>query len=657
MLDIVNGNFASRARAFHFEESLTTLPEGAAYSNQSCIRKDEIQVKSAEASQLFLFNPQEVRLSSGMAERLHEGEQIFRGIPVSAGVCRGKILVLEKARHTIPQRQLGDVELPNELNRLEEAFRRTRQQVLEVQRKITASVGAEQGSIFEAHLLVLEDPVLIDETVKLIREHKVNAEHAFQTVAERYTSALAKVDDEYLRERASDMRDVTARVMNNLLGQEEAVDLRHLKEPCIIISHDLTPSKTALLDRHHVLGFATDIGSKTSHTAIMARSLRIPAVVGLKNASEKLESGQFALLDGFNGVIIIHPTDQTLFEYGQIIRRQATLEDKLREVAGLPAVTLDNHRVLLFANVEQAGDSEDVKAAGAEGVGLFRTEYLFINRETPPSEEEQFQAYRQAATALKPQPVVIRTLDLGGDKLLSSLAVPTEMNPFLGWRAIRFCLQQSDIFRAQLRAILRASAAGNVKLMYPMISGLDELNQANALLAKCKDELSAENIPFDDRMEIGAMIETPSAALIADSLARRVQFFSLGTNDLIQYTLAVDRMNEKIAHLYEPTHPAILRLIKKTVDTAHAQKVRVSVCGEMAGDPVLVPLLIGLGVDELSAATSLVAQVKYLIRRLKITEARELAESALECESPSEIATRCQQLAQRVAPSLFEAKA
>jgi phosphotransferase system enzyme I (PtsI) len=386
----------------------------------------------------------------------------------------------------------------------------------------------------------------------------------------------------------------------------------------------------------------------------MARSLHIPAVVGLKNASEALKSGQFALLDGFNGVIIVNPTDQTLFEYGQLIRRHATLEEKLREVVGQPAVTLDNHRVSLLANVEQAGDAEAVRAAGAEGIGLFRTEYLFINRDAPPGEEEQFQAYRQAASALRPQPVIIRTLDLGGDKLLSSLAVPTELNPFLGWRAIRFCLQQVDIFRAQLRAILRASAEGNVKLMYPMISGLEELNQANALLSRCRDELRAENVPFNDRMEVGAMIETPSAALVANSLARRVQFFSLGTNDLIQYTLAVDRMNEKIAHLYEPTHPAILRLIKHTVDAAHAHQVRVSVCGEMAGDPVTVPLLVGLGVDELSAATSLIAQVKYLVRRMKISEARELAAFALDCESPSEIAARCQELVQRAAPSLFE---
>ena len=589
-----------------------------------------------------------------MAERRHEGETVFRGIPVSAGVCRGKILVLDKPRHAPPQRELTEEQIPGEIVRLEQALARTRQQILEVQRKVVETVGGEQGSIFDAHLLILEDPVLIEEAVKAIREKKFNAEHAFQTVAERYAAALATVNDEYLRERASDMRDVTARVLDQLLDREDAVDLRHLHEPCIVIAHDLTPSKTAQLDRQKVLGFATDIGSKTSHTAIMARSLRIPAVVGLKNASERLESGAFALLDGYNGAVVVHPTDQTLFEYGQLVRRQVTLEERLRDVLDKPAVTLDNHRVLLSANIEQAGDVAAVRAAGAEGVGLFRTEYLFINRDAPPGEEEQYQAYRQAAAALKPQPLVIRTLDLGGDKLLSSLSVPTEMNPFLGWRAIRFCLQQHEIFGAQLRAILRASAEGNVKLMYPMISGLDELTQANALLDQHKAALRGQGVPFDEHLEIGVMIETPSAAVIADALAKRVQFFSLGTNDLIQYTLAVDRMNEKIAHLYEPTHPAIVRLIKSTVEAANAHRVRVGVCGEMAGDPVLVPLLLGLGVDELSAASSLVAQVKYLIRRLKLAEARELAAFALQCESAAEIAARCQQLARRIAPGLFE---
>ncbi len=591
-----------------------------------------------------------------MAERLHTGEKIIRGIPVSAGVCRGKILVIDKPRQAIAKRTLSDSEIPDELNRFQQALVKTREQVQEVQRQLAQNLGDGKAGIFDAHLLVLEDPSVLDEVVRLIQHDKINAEFAFHQVTDRFIAALAKVEDEYLRERATDMRDVSGRVMNNLQGINEQVDLAHLSEPCIIIAHDLTPSKTAQLDREHVLGFATDIGSRTSHTAIMARSLRIPAVVGLKNASELLRSGEYALLDGFNGLIIIDPTDQTLFEYGQLIRKQVSLEEKLRDTLSQHAVTLDNHRVFVSANIEQPGDVDAVSNSGAEGVGLFRTEYLYLNREHPPTEEEQYQAYRQVAEALKPNPVVIRTLDLGGDKLLSSLGIPPEMNPFLGWRAIRYCLQQEDVFRAQLRAILRASTAGNLKIMYPMISGLDELNQANAFVAQAKDELRREKIAFDDRIELGAMIETPSAAIIADALGKRVKFFSLGTNDLIQYTLAVDRMNEKIAHLYEPTHPAIVRLINQTVESARKRDIWVSVCGEMAGDPTLTPLLLGLGVDELSAAPSLLAPLKYLIRRLKVSDARELAKFALESESATDILARSTALAQRAAPSLFDTK-
>ena len=589
-------------------------------------------------------------------ESQHEGEVSFRGIPVSAGVCRGKIFVLGRTRPSITQLQLTEAELTEEVNRLEKALVETRQQILEIQRKVSVGMGAQEGSIFDAHLLVLEDRTLIDEVVRMIQEQKVNAEHAFHTVAERYAATLATIEDEYLRERATDMRDVTARVLNNLLGLVEEADLRHLKEPCIIISHDLAPSNTAQLDKHNVLGFATDVGSKTSHTAIMARSLRIPAIVGLKNVSGKVASGQYALLDGLNGVLIINPSDQTLYEYGQLVLRQATLQKRLHDLLTEPAVTLDGHRVLLLANIEQAADAEQVKANGAEGVGLFRTEYLFLDREHLPGEEQQYEAYREAAAALKPMPVVIRTLDLGGDKFLAHMTMPTELNPFLGWRAIRISLQEHDIFRAQLRAILRASAEGNLKVMYPMISGLDELKQANALLEEYKAELRQEKIPFDENLEVGAMIETPSAAMVADSLAKRVKFFSIGTNDLIQYSLAVDRMNEKIAHLYEPTHPAIVRLIKLTVDAAHTHNVRVSVCGEMAGDPVLTPLLLGLGVDELSTAPSLVPPIKFLIRRLKMNEARTLAAFALECESAGEILAHCLELASAIAPGLFENK-
>ncbi|MEW6306740.1 MAG: phosphoenolpyruvate--protein phosphotransferase [Verrucomicrobiota bacterium] len=591
-----------------------------------------------------------------MPESAHKGERVYRGIPVSPGVCQGKLVVLGRNRNEITQRSLADYELAHEVQRLEQALIQTRHDILEVQKKISDSMGAHDALIFDAHLLVLEDPTLLDEVTRMINEQKVNVEYAYSQVAEKYAATLGAIDDEYLRERAADMRDVTARVMNHLMGRAEHNDLPKLKEPSIIISHDLAPSITAQLDKKMVRGFGTDIGSRTSHTAIMARSLQIPAVVGLHNASEILMAGEYALLDGYNGLIYIDPTDQTLFEYGQIVKKQRTLQENLRQLTDQPATTLDGVHVILSANLEQPQDAENVQLSGAEGVGLFRTEYLFINRDTLPGEEEQYQAYRGVAAALKPHPVVIRTLDLGGDKFLSHLQVPEEMNPFLGWRAIRFCLQEKEIFRAQLRAILRASAEGNVKMMYPMISGVDELDQANQLVEECRNELRAQNVPFDANMEIGAMIEIPSAALAATALARRVKFFSIGTNDLVQYSLAVDRMNERIAHLYEPTHPAILSLIKMTVDAAKKQGIWVGVCGEMAGDPAAVPLLLGLGVNELSVTSAAVPQIKFLIRRLKMAEAQALAEFALNCESPAEILSRSEALARSVAPSLFESQ-
>ncbi|MCX6883810.1 MAG: phosphoenolpyruvate--protein phosphotransferase [Verrucomicrobiota bacterium] len=589
-----------------------------------------------------------------MAGALRKGEQIFRGIAVSSGVCRGKILVLRRSRPTVEMRPLVEDQPAQEVERLERALAETRQQILEIQRRVSEAMGAAEGNIFEAHLLVLEDRTLMEEVIRAIHDQKVNAEHAFHTVAERYATTLAAIEDEYLRERATDMRDVTNRVLNNLMGIEPEVDLAHLREPCVIISHDLSPSNTAQLDRHNVLGFATDVGASTSHTSIMARSLRIPAVVGLHNASNELETGDYALLDGFNGVLIINPSDQSLFEYGQLLRKQVSLQERLRDVQLETATTLDGHRVILSANIETAADVAEVHKNGADGVGLFRTEYLYMNRGKPPTEEQQFQAYSEAASALKPLPLVIRTLDLGGDKYMSHMPGPQEMNPFLGWRAIRLCLQEREMFRDQLRAILRASAEGNVRMMYPMISGLEELKQANALVEEYKAELRAEQIPFDENLEIGAMIETPSAVIVADSLAKRMKFFSIGTNDLIQYSLAVDRMNEKIAHLYEPTHPAIVRLIKATIDSAHRYKIPVSVCGEMAGDPVLAPLLLGLGVDELSVSSTLIPSIKFIIRRLKLTEALELANFALNCESAAEILERCQLLARGIAPSLFD---
>lgn len=591
-----------------------------------------------------------------MAEQASVSERILRGIPVSPGVCRGRILVLDKTRYRVEKRLVADAEIPHELNRFQQALVKTREQMQETQRQLLQNLGANHASIFDAHLLVLEDPSVIDEVVRLIQEEKLNAEYAFGQVTERYIEALAKVEDEYLRERASDLRDVSGRIMSQLLGVSDQVNLAQLSEPCIIIAHDLSPTKTAQLDRKNVLGFATDIGSRTSHTAIMAQSLRIPAVVGLKDASEQLTSGEFALLDGFNGKVIINPTERTLAEYGQLVQKQVSLTEKLRGTLDQEAITLDQRRLVISANIERAEDVDSVRSSGAEGVGLFRTEYLFLNRDQLPTEEEQYQVYRQVAEALKPDPVVIRTLDLGADKLLPLLGMPPETNPALGWRAIRYCLQHEEMFRAQLRAVLRASVSGNVKLMYPMISSLDELIQANAFLEQFKAELRQEGLPFDDQLEVGIMVETPAAVIISDGLSQRVQFFSVGTNDLIQYTLAVDRVNEKIAHLYEPTHPAIIRLIHQTVQAARARDTWVSVCGEMAGDIELTPLLLGLGVDELSAAPPALPPLKFLLRQLKFSEAQELANFALSCESATEILARSLALARRAAPSLFETK-
>lgn len=590
-----------------------------------------------------------------MVQSARTSERILRGIPVSAGVCRGKVLVIGRTQEEpIPRIDLAEEEVPQQIQRLEQAIVQTRKQIHDVQHEVNQTLGVQDGSIFDAHLLVLDDPIVLDEVSRSVTEQKVNVEYAFKLFADKYIAALGASEDEYLRERAADLRDVTGRLLNNLLGRAEEVDLRNLKEPCVIVSHDLTPSRTALLDKRKVLGFATDVGSKTSHTAIMARSLGIPAVVGLQRASQELVTGEYVLLDGFNGHIVVNPTDQTLFEYGQLVRKHVTLQEKLLDTRDQAAITLDGVRIMLSANVEQPDDTEAVFASGAEGVGLFRTEFIFINRRTLPSEEEQYQAYRQVAAALKPRPVVIRTLDIGGDKFITHLATTQEMNPFLGWRAIRFCLEHRELFRAQLRAILRASAEGNVKLMYPMISGLEELNRANAFLEEYAQELHKEGLPYDEHMEVGAMIEIPSAVLIAESLAKRVKFFSIGTNDLVQYSLAVDRLNEKIAHLYEPTHPAILKLIKMTVEAAHKYHIPVAVCGEMAGDNFLAPLLLGMGVDELSIAAPYVAQVKYLIRRIKMSAVRELAESALQCESASEILARFEAYARHVAPALFE---
>ena len=569
----------------------------------------------------------------------------FQGAGVSPGIAHGKIHVVrddldDVVRHPIVRSQISD-----EIARFETALIQTRMQILEMQQKIAEAIGAKDAGIFDAHLLVIEDRTLIDEVLRKLESDLCNVEWVFQEVAASYSETLNKIDDPYLRERALDIQDVTKRVIRNLQGKAPKPFLA-VTEPHILVAHNITPSDMATMDRHRVLGIATDLGSRTSHTAIISRSLEIPAVVGLHNATEKLETDQYVLLDGSAGLVIVDPTKETLKRYSELEARRVRVAAGLKELRETKSTTRDGRHIVLSANIELQEDVDAVATHGAEGIGLYRTEFLYLNRDTLPSEEEQYEVYRKVAETVRPDPLIIRTFDLGGDKLApGTVDVGDEMNPFLGWRAIRFCLENLDIFKTQLRAILRASAVGNVKIMFPMISGLEELRSAIAILQECKDELGKSGIEFAEATEVGAMIEVPSAAISADILAREVDFFSIGTNDLIQYALAVDRVNERNAHLYEPTHPSVLRLLKMIADAGHAHDLWVGVCGEMAGDIALIPLLLGLGVDELSASAVLVPRVKRAVQSLSVPECKQLVKEALTLQTAPDILARCLELA------------
>ena len=571
----------------------------------------------------------------------------YEGAGVSPGIARGKVHVMRDELDEVVRYRIAPSQVPDEISRFETALIQTRMQILELQQRIAESIGAKDAAIFDAHLLVVEDRTLIDEVLRKLETDLCNVEWVFQEVATRYAETLNKIDDPYLRERALDIQDVTKRVIRNLQGKAPHTFVG-LSEPHILVAHNFTPSDMASINRANVLGIATDLGSRTSHAAILARSLNIPAIVGLHDITAKLETGQDVLLDGTHGWLIFDPTSDTLARYTEIESRRAKVAAQLRQLRETTSITRDRRHIVLSANIELPEDVDAVLANGAEGIGLYRTEFLYLNRSTLPTEDEQYETYRKVAERVRPHPLIIRTFDLGGDKLApGTVDITDEMNPFLGWRAIRLCLENVDIFKTQLRAILRASVVGNIKLMFPMISGLDELRAAVAVLEECKKELHGTQVDIAETIEVGAMIEIPSAAICASVLASEVDFFSIGTNDLIQYALAVDRVNEKTAHLYQPTHPAVIRLLKMIADAAHANNIWVGICGEMAGDIAFTPLLLGLGIDELSTAPTLVPRVKRAVQSLEIPECRQLVEETFKLDTPSEILDRCLALADK----------
>lgn len=579
--------------------------------------------------------------------------QVIQGIGVSPGVVMGPVFLLRRESVDVREKTLAPDEVDAELDRFEKALIETRRQIKNIQADMEKEMGQDHAGIFDAHLMVLDDKMFIGEVVEDIMSRHRNSEAVVKQVAAKYAGVLASVGDDYLRERTADVRDVARRIIRNLIGEEDlrvqAPDTKH-----IVIANDLAPSETAALRKDIVIGFATDMGSPTSHTAVMARALEIPAIVALHDVSVRVSQEDQVLIDGNKGVLIVNPDERELEKYGKLAAARQSIQEDLSGLRDEPAETRDGHRIVLSANIEGPEEVAAVQQYGAEGIGLFRSEYLYLSKDKIVGEAEQAEVYSDVAKRLKPLPVIIRTLDLGGDKYLPDAGLPGEANPFLGCRSIRLSLRYPDHFRAQLRAILAASAQGNVGVMYPMISSAEEVVRANEILESAKEELRAKGAEFDENIKVGAMIEIPSAALTAQTIAEHVDFMSLGTNDLVQYTIAVDRVNENVAYLYEPAHPAVLKLIKSTVDAGHDGKIWVGVCGEMAADPIMTPLLIGLGVDELSVAPSATPLVKDAVRSIRLERARELAETCLNCRSAVDVLGNCRELINEAAPELLE---
>jgi phosphotransferase system enzyme I (PtsI) len=564
----------------------------------------------------------------------------------------GKAILVGRKLSQVHELALSPEQTDVEVERFEAALRVSREQIAALRARVQEVVGKDHAAIFDSHLMLVDDPTVVQQVVQQIRERRRNAEHVFQSVISGYCDMLSKVDDSYIRDRMADIQDVAGRVIRNLQGHA-SIDLSHLPERCIVVADDLSPSDTAGIDREHVLAFVTAIGSRTSHTAIMARAMGIPAVVGLSDSVEVVNDGDVLVVDGARGEVIVNPTPEQLVVYERRIREQQAWLARVEAESMLPAETLDGFHVRLAANIEMAAEVETLRQRLGVGVGLFRTEFLFVKNDGLCEEEEHFRTYRKVAEDIYPHSVIFRTLDIGGDKFLSHLKMPVELNPFLGMRAIRFCLRRLDVFRVQLRAILRASAFGKVRIMFPMISTLEELQQALGVLSEVKAELAAEGVPHNPHLDVGMMIEVPSAALIADKLAPHVDFFSLGTNDLVQYSLAVDRSNPDISYLYQPSHPSIIRMMQQVAQAVYAHGKWLGICGEMASEPLLVPLLLGLGIHELSMSPVSIPAVKQLVRRVRMHEAEALVDQAVNCGSAEDVLVLCREFIRRVSPDLL----
>ncbi|KGQ67020.1 phosphoenolpyruvate-protein phosphotransferase PtsI [Gallibacterium anatis] len=561
---------------------------------------------------------------------------MISGILASPGIVFGKALVLKEEQIVLDKRKISDDEVESEVARFYKGREAAAAQLTAIKEKARQTLGEEKEAIFEGHLMILEDEELEEEIVSYLKEHKVTADVAASVVIDQQVAMLSDIDDEYLKERAGDIRDIGNRLLKNILGMN-IIDLGEISEKSILVAYDLTPSETAQLNLDNVLGFITDIGGRTSHTSIMARSLELPAIVGTNDVTSRVNTGDYVVLDAINNAVYVNPTEEEIARLRALEQKYKKEKAELIKLKDLPAVTLDGRQVDVCANIGTIRDIDGAERNGAEGVGLYRTEFLFMDRDQLPSEEEQFQAYKAVVEAMKNRLVILRTMDIGGDKDLPYMNLPKEMNPFLGWRAIRIALDRREILNAQLRAVLRASAFGKLAVMFPMIISVEEVRELKAVLETLKQQLREEGKAFDENIQVGVMVETPSAAVNAKFLAKEVDFFSIGTNDLTQYTLAVDRGNELISHLYNPLTPSVLSLIKQVIDASHAEGKWTGMCGELAGDEKATILLLGMGLDEFSMSAISVPKIKKLIRNVNYQDAQDLAKEVLQQPTAEDI--------------------